>query len=75
MAWPTKNTTVTDLSQLLGTYGLMITRRKKKGSCGETAGYREALKRREFFNSGVGTNKRTPFPRSPVDVKHCKSII
>lgn len=33
------------------------------------------LKRREIFNSGVGTNRRTHFPRSPVDVKHCKSII
>lgn len=53
MAWPTKNTTVTDLSQLLGTYGLMITRRKKKGSCGETAGYREALKSRLYYSKWI----------------------
>lgn len=34
MAWPTKNTTVTDLSKLLGIYGLIITQREKKGACG-----------------------------------------
>lgn len=49
MAWPTKNTTVTDLSKLLGMYGLIMTRRRKKGPCGETAGYREALRSRLLF--------------------------
>lgn len=49
MAWPTKNTTVTDLSKLLGMSGLIMTRRRKKGPCGETAGYREALRSRLLF--------------------------
>lgn len=30
MAWPTKNTAATDLSKLLGMYGLIITRGRKK---------------------------------------------
>lgn len=51
MAWPTKNTAATDLSKLLGMYGLIITRgrKKEKEKKKKAAGYRKVLKSRIYY--------------------------
>lgn len=49
MAWPTKSSTATDLSKLLGMYGLIITRGKKAKAGKKTAGYTEALRSRFYY--------------------------